>query len=91
MASLHLIQIVMIAEPGHGGDEQVGRGGSMPGTYGVVSATRGCVKNPIRHKKCATGLVVEIRHLVPCFRLWTRKMPELAMCASAKQCPLYTR
>jgi len=37
------------------------------------------------------ALVVEIRHLVPCFRLWTRKMPELAMCASAKQCPLCTR
>jgi hypothetical protein len=27
-------------------------------------------------------LVVEIRHLVPCFRLWTRNMPELAMCAT---------
>jgi hypothetical protein len=33
-------------------------------------------------------LVVEFRHLVPCFRLWAGKMPELAMCASAKQCPL---
>jgi RNA-directed DNA polymerase len=26
-------------------------------------------------------LVVEFRHLVPCFRLWTGKMPELAMSA----------
>src|ERR1035437_4379787 len=33
-------------------------------------------------------LVVEIRHLVPCFRLWAGKMPELAMCASAEQCTL---
>ena len=33
-------------------------------------------------------LVVEIRHLVPCFRLWAGKMPELAMCARADQCPL---
>jgi len=33
-------------------------------------------------------LVVEFRHLVPCFRLWAGKMPELAMCASADQCPL---
>jgi hypothetical protein len=33
-------------------------------------------------------LAVEFRHLVPCFRLWAGKMPELAMCASAEQCPL---
>ena len=35
-----------------------------------------------------THLVVEFRHLVPCFRHWAGKMPELAMGASAKQCPL---
>jgi hypothetical protein len=36
----------------------------------------------------ASDLVVEFRHLVPCFRLWAGKLPELAMCARADQCPL---
>jgi hypothetical protein len=35
-----------------------------------------------------THLVVEFRHLVPCFRLWAGKITELAMCTSAEQCPL---
>jgi hypothetical protein len=42
----------------------------------------------IRAGVTALYLVVEIRHLAPCFRLWAGKMPELAMCASAEQCPL---
>jgi hypothetical protein len=40
------------------------------------------------YDSCRHALVVEFRHLVPCFRLWAGKMPELAMCASAEQCPL---